>query len=72
MENNFQKLIKLLNLESKNFDSLDISTKNSEIVINNEEELFGDSQFKITDYVYEGDYVNYIQKVSLGKNKYLH
>ena len=71
LENNFQNLIKLLNLESKNFDSLDISTKNSEIVINNEEELFGDSQFKITDYVYEGDYVNYIQKVSLGKNKIL-
>ncbi len=68
LENNFQKLIKLLDLETKNFDSIDISTKNSEIVINDEEELFGESQFKITDYIYEEDYVNYIQKVSLGKN----
>ena len=68
LENNFKKLIKLLNVESENYNSMDISTKNSEIIINNEEELFGASPYKITNYIHEGTKVKYIQKVSLEKN----
>lgn len=69
LNDEFDKLIKLLNFELEDLKSTNIYSNNSHIMMNVDEEIFKESPFCIDKFVRTGKKTKYLQKVSLRKEE---
>jgi len=69
LNDEFDKLVKLINFEKNDFKFTEVYSMNSHLVMDVDENVFGTSPFIVDQYVKEGYKRNNIQKVALKKDE---
>ena len=69
LNDEFDKLVKLINFEKNDLKFIEVYSSNSHLVIDVDENVFGNSPFIVDQYVKEGYKRNNIQKVAMKKEE---